>query len=409
MRARRVDGTARLAGLVAHGKAWEAVGEGVMRKFGRILGIVLLLVAALALWKREEIARLMAVNSLFAEDRIVQNFSHMDRLFLTRPLSRGEGPVSPLPMGPEAVLPPEVAEWITARDVTALVVLKNGQVVHESYYLGTGPEDLRISWSVAKSFLSALFGIVLAEGHIDSLDDPVTKYVPELASTAYDGATVRHILTMSSGVAFNEDYLDFWSDINRMGRVLALGQSMDGFAANLKDRAAEPGSDWRYVSIDTHVLGMIIRGATGEDIPELLERHILAPLGVEVAPYYLTDGYGVSFVLGGLNMTTRDYARFGQMIAQGGMWQGRQIVPRDWVEASTVPSAPGGAGYGYQWWIADGAVPGEVNAQGIYGQYIWIDRARNIVIAVNAADRGFEDAGVAEGNIAMLRRIADAL
>jgi CubicO group peptidase (beta-lactamase class C family) len=409
MRARRVDGTARLAGLVAHGKAWEAVGEGVMRKFGRILGIVLLLVAALALWKREEIARLMAVNSLFAEDRIVQNFSHMDRLFLTRPLSRGDGPVSPLPMGPEAVLPPEVAEWITARDVTALVVLKDGQVVHESYYLGTGPEDLRISWSVAKSFLSALFGIVLAEGHIDSLDDPVTKYVPELASTAYDGATVRHILTMSSGVAFNEDYLDFWSDINRMGRVLALGQSMDGFAANLKDRAAEPGSDWRYVSIDTHVLGMIIRGATGEDIPELLERHILAPLGVEVAPYYLTDGYGVSFVLGGLNMTTRDYARFGQMIAQGGMWQGRQIVPRDWVEASTVPSAPGGAGYGYQWWIADGAAPGEVNAQGIYGQYIWIDRARNIVIAVNAADRGFEDAGVAEGNIAMFRRIADAL
>lgn len=409
MRARRVDGTARLAGLVAHGKAWEAVGDSVMRKFGRILGIVLLLVAALALWKREEIARLMAVNSLFAEDRIVQNFSHMDRLFLTRPLSRGEGPVSPLPMGPEAVLPPEVAEWITARDVTALVVLKNGQVVHESYYLGTGPEDLRISWSVAKSCLSALFGIVLAEGHIDSLDDPVTKYVPELAGTAYDGATVRHILTMSSGVAFNEDYLDFWSDINRMGRVLALGQSMDGFAASLKDRAAEPGSDWRYVSIDTHVLGMIIRGATGEDIPELLERHILAPLGVEVAPYYLTDGYGVSFVLGGLNMTTRDYARFGQMIAQGGMWQGRQIVPRDWVEASTVPSAPSGAGYGYQWWIADGAVPGEVNAQGIYGQYIWIDRAKNIVIAVNAADRGFEDAGVAEGNIAMFRRIADAL
>lgn len=382
---------------------------GSMRRFGRIVAVVLVIIAALGLWKREEIARLMAVNSLFAEDRIVENFSHMDRLFLTRALSRGEGPVSPLAKGPEAALPPEVAEWIAARNVTALVLLKDGQVVHESYYLGTGPEDLRISWSVAKSFLSALFGVVLAEGHIDSLDDPVTKYVPELVGTAYDGATVRHILTMSSGVAFNEDYLDFWSDINRMGRVLALGQSMDGFAAGLKERAAEPGSDWRYVSIDTHVLGMIIRGATGEDIPELLERHILAPLGVEAAPYYLTDGYGVSFVLGGLNMTTRDYARFGQMIAQGGMWQGRQIVPRDWVEASITPSAPGGAGYGYQWWIADGAVPGEVNAQGIYGQYIWIDRARNIVIAVNAADRGFEEPGVAEGNIALFRRIADAL
>ena len=380
-----------------------------MRRLGHIIIVSVVLLALGAVWKREEIARLMAVNSLFSADHIVTNFSNMDRLFLTRPLSRGDGPVSPLPDGPAATLPPEVADWVAARNVTAMVILKDGQVVHESYYLGTGPDDLRISWSVAKSLLSALFGIVLAEGKIDNLDDPVTKYVPELAGSAYDGTTIRQILTMSSGVAFNEDYLDFWSDINRMGRVLALGQSMDGFAAGLKDRDAEPGSRWHYVSIDTHVLGMIIRGATGEDIPDLMERHILHPMGLEAAPYYVTDGYGVSFVLGGMNMTTRDYARFGQMIAQGGMWQGRQIVPRDWIEAATTPSAPGGAGYGYQWWIADGAGPGEVNAQGIYGQYIWIDRARNIVIAVNAADRGFEEPGVSEGNIALFRRIADAL
>jgi CubicO group peptidase (beta-lactamase class C family) len=380
-----------------------------MRRFVRIVGVFVLLLAAVAVWKREEIARLMAVNSLFAAERIVGNFSGMDQLFLTRALSRGEGAVSPLPEGVPAVLPAEVEAWIAARNVTALVVLKDGKIVHESYHRGTGPDDLRISWSVAKSYLSALFGVVHAEGKIASLDDPVVKYVPELAGTAYDGATVRHILTMSSGVAFNEDYMDFWSDINRMGRVLALGQSMDGFAAGLKVREAEPGARWHYVSIDTHVLGMIIRGATGEDIPELLERHILAPLGMEKAPYYLTDGEGVSFVLGGLNVTTRDYARFGQMIAQGGMWQGRQVVPQDWVEASTAPQAPGGVGYGYQWWIAEGAAPGEVNAQGIYGQYIWIDRARGVVIAVNAADRGFEDPGVAEGNIALFRKIAAGL
>lgn len=379
-----------------------------MRRLVRLLAVLLILLAAAALWKREEITRLMAVNSLFAPDTIVHNFSHMDDLFLTRPLSRGDGPVSPLPKGPDATLPPEVADWITARAITALVILKDGRIVHESYHQGTTPDDLRISWSVAKSFLSALFGILHAEGKI-GLDDPVTQYVPTLKGTAYDGTTVRHILTMSSGVAFNEDYMDFWSDINRMGRVLALGRSMDAFAASLKDRAADPGTRWHYVSIDTHVLGMIIRGATGEDIPDLLERHILAPLGLERAPYYLTDGYGTAFVLGGLNLTTRDYARFGQMIAQGGSWQGRQIVPRDWVDASTTPSAPNGAGYGYQWWIADGATPGEVNAQGIYGQYIWIDRARNVVIAVNAADRGFEDDGVAAANIALFRKIAAGL
>ena len=380
-----------------------------MRLVLKGFGILVLLVAAFALWKREEVMRLMAVNSLFAEDRIVENFSHMDRLFLTRPLSRGDGPVSPLPMGPEAALPPEVADWVKARNVTALVVLKDGQLVHESYYLGTGPEDLRISWSVAKSFLSALFGVVLAEGKIASLDDPVTKYAPSLAGSAYDGVSIHDVLTMSSGVGFNEDYMDFWSDINRMGRVLALGGTMDGFAADMKDRAAEPGSRMHYVSIDTHVLGMVIRGATGEDIPELLERHILFPMGLEAAPYYLTDGEGVSFVLGGLNVTTRDYARFGQMMLQGGQWQGRQIVPRDWAMASTRPQAKDGSGYGYQWWIADGAGPGEFNAQGIYGQYIWIDRTRNVVIAVNAADRGFEEPGVREGNIALFRKIAAAV
>lgn len=380
-----------------------------MRRSFRIVILLMLVLLGLGLWKREEIGRLMAVNSLFSEDAIVRNFSHMDELFLTRPLSRGDGPISPLPKGPKAVLPPEVAAWIEDRAVTSMVVLKDGLMVHESYHLGTGEADLRISWSMAKSVLSALFGIVLAEGKIESLDDPVTRYVPELAGTAYDGATLRDILTMSSGVAFDEDYLDFWSDINRMGRVLALGGTMDGFAAGLSEREAEPGARWHYVSIDTHVLGMIIRGATGEDIPELLERHILAPMGLEQAPYYLTDGEGVSFVLGGLNMTTRDYARLGQMIAQGGVWQGRQIVPRDWVEQSIRPQAPGGAGYGYQWWIADGAGPGEVNAQGIYGQYIWIDRSRGVVIVVTAADRRFEEPGRAEENIALFRRIAAAL
>lgn len=380
-----------------------------MRRLLRLAALLILILAALALWKREEITRLMAVNSLFSPDRIVQNFSHMDDLFLTRPLSRGDGPISPLPKGPEATLPPEVQDWIAARTVTSLLILKDGRIVHESYHQGTGPDDLRISWSMAKSVLSALFGIVMAEGKIASLDDPTVKYAPALKGSAYDGTTLRDILTMSSGVAFNEDYLDFWSDINRMGRVLALGGSMDGFAADLKTRDAEPGTRWHYVSIDTHVLGMIIRGATGEDIPELLERHILGPMGLDKAPYYLTDGEGVSFVLGGLNMTTRDYARIGQMIAQGGMWQGKQIVPRDWIEESTRPQAPGGAGYGYQWWIADGATGGEVNAQGIYGQYIWIDRARNVVITVTAADRLFEDPGVGDGNIALFRKIAAGL
>lgn len=120
----------------------------------------------------------------------------------------------------------------------------------------------------------------------------------------------------------------------------------------------------------------------------------------------MTDGVGTAFVLGGLNMTTRDYARFGQMYAQRGEWQGRQVVPADWVDASTEPSAPEGAGYGYQWWIPEGSVGGEYMARGIYGQYIYIDTARQVVIVTTAADRQFREPGANQQNVDMFRAIA---
>jgi hypothetical protein len=378
----------------------------------RILLMAVLAAAVIGFWKREEITRLLAVNSLFSEDKIVANFSHMNDAFLSREIPRGDGPISPLPYGAEMTLPTGADTWIKDRAVTSLLVLKDGQIVHEDYYLGTTEDDLRISWSVAKSFLSALMGILVADGTIASLDDPVTKYAPQLAGGAYDGATIRNVLQMSSGVTFDEDYLDYDSDINRMGRVLALGGEMDDFAASLTETFTAPGTQMQYTSIDTHVLGMVIRGATGRDIPSLLSDKIIAPLGVEAAPYYVTDGVGVAFVLGGLNLRTRDYARFGQMIEQDGMWQGQQIVPADWIDASIRPTAKiaaGKIGYGYQWWVPVGATPGqEVTGRGVYGQYLYIDKAADVVIVVTAADRKFRDAGVTDATIDMLRKITRA-
>lgn len=376
-----------------------------------ILGLGLVAVAA-GLWKREEITRLLAVNSLFSEEKIVRNFSNMDAAFLNVPVSRGTGATSPLPYGPETTLPPEVAPWIKARSVTALVVLKDGEIVYENYFKGTTAQDKRISWSVAKSYLSALVGILLDEGVIASLDDPVTKYAPKLIGGAYDGATLRHVLNMASGVTFDEDYLDQSSDINRMGRVLALGGEMDDFAADLTETYEAPGVVYQYVSIDTHVVGMVVRGATGRSVADLLSEKVIAPLGLEHTPYYLTDGVGTAFVLGGLNMTTRDYARFGQMFLQNGVWQGQQIVPADWVAASTVASAPtavGAIGYGFQWWIPAGAPKGVFMARGIYGQYIYIDQQRGVVIATNAADRQFRAQGVSEQNEGIFAAIANSL
>lgn len=387
-----------------------------MRTFGKWLGrglLALVLVAVgIGVWKREEITRLIAVNSLFSEEKIVGNFSNMDAAFLTAPIPRGPLPTSPLPHGAETELSADVQEWITDRSVTSLLVLKDGKVRYEEYFRGTTAQDRRISWSIAKSYLSALFGVLLKEGAFASLDDPVTQYAPQLTGSAYDGASVRNVLNMASGVTFDEDYLDYNSDINRMGRVVALGGKLDDFAAALRDRFARPGETWKYVSIDTHVIGMIIRGATGRSVPDLLAEKIIAPLGQEQDAYYVTDGAGVAFVLGGLNLTTRDYARFGQMILQNGAYGGTQVVPQDWIAQSTAPSAPtadGEMGYGYQWWIPADGHTGEFTGRGIYGQYLYIDQSKGVVIVVTAADRGFRGDGVNEANIDMLRRIADSL
>lgn len=387
-----------------------------MPKWLRITSIfvltTLVCAASVALYKRETIARLIAVNTLFDKDTIVHNFSHMGDAFLTTPLDRGPQEPSELPRGVEMTLPSGVQEWMEERSVTSLLVMKNGQIRHESYHKGTAETDLRISWSMAKSYLSALFGILLDEGAIASLDEKVVTYAPSLRGSAYEAATIRNVLNMASGVEFDEDYLDYDSDINRMGRTLALGGTLDDFAAELKGTIAAPGEIWQYVSIDTHVLGMVIRGATGRSVPELLSERILYHLGLEKAGYYLTDGAGVAFVLGGINQMTRDFARFGLMMAQNGRYGRKQIVPRLWVARSTRPTAPtepGKTGYGFQWWIPRNAEPGEFLARGVYGQYIYIHQGRNVVIVVTAADRAFRESGVSRQNVRMLRTLAKSL
>ncbi|WP_425044630.1 serine hydrolase domain-containing protein [Primorskyibacter sp. S87] len=387
-----------------------------MRRVGKWLGRILLALVLATLvvgfWKREEITRLLAVNSLFSEEKIVHNFSNMDAAFLTAPLPRGAGATTELPYGAEFELPAGTGQWIEERAVTSLLVMQGGKIRYEEYYLGTGPDDRRISWSIAKSYLSALFGVLEDEGAFDSLDDPVVKYAPLLKGSAYDGASIRNVLNMASGVVFDEDYLDYDSDINRMGRAVALGGKLDDFAASITETFADPGETWKYVSIDTHVISMVIRGATGRSVPELLSEKVLVPLGMERDGYYITDGAGVAFVLGGLNFTTRDFARFGQMILQNGQYNGQQVIPVDWIAestAATAPTEPGKEGYGYQWRIPAGAHEGEFFGRGVYGQYLYMDQKRGVVIMTTGADRNFRDDGVNELNIEMFRKITQSL
>lgn len=374
------------------------------------VAVLVLLIAVGLAWNWENVQRLVAVNTLFTEERIVSNFSSMKQLFHYSEFPQTTGPVSMLPVNLRPL--PDLSDWAERRALTAIVILKDGEIAYENYYQGTSPDDRRISWSVAKSYLSALLGILVAEGIIKDIDDPVTRYAPSLVGTAYDGATIRNVLQMASGVHFTENYLDFNSDVNRMGRAFALGRSLNKFVAGISERDRAPGEAWQYVSVDTHVLGMVIQGATGRSITDLMAEKLIQPMGLQATPYYLTDSYGTAFVLGGLNMTTRDYARFGQMFLQDGYWNGQQIVPAEWVQASTAASSPTAEGeirYGYQWWVPYDGAAGEFLARGIYGQYVYINRPAQIVIAVNSADRHFQEPGAFAETLDMFRQIAAAL
>ncbi|MCR9125680.1 MAG: beta-lactamase family protein [Rhodobacteraceae bacterium] len=381
----------------------------IFRWLARIFVVLVVAALAIGVWKRDELLRLWTVQTMFDADKIVRSFSTTDRAFLTVPVNRGAGPVSPLPEGPTLELPERVQLWVNEFDVTSLVVVHRGEIVHESYLRGTKADDRRILWSISKSYLSALVGILIDEGQIESIDIPVTRHAPSLIGTAYDGATLRDVLQMSSGVVFDEDYLDYNSDINRMARVVALGGLLDDFTTGLNDTFRAPGTAWQYVSIDTHVIGMVVRGATGRDVPGLLSEKVIAPLGQEDDGFYLTDGAGVAFVLGGLNLRSRDLARFGVMIEQDGLYQGRRVVPAAWIAEATAASAatrPDQLGYGFQWWIPRDATQGEFMGRGIYGQYLYIDQERDTVIVVTGADRQFREAGRTDENVDMMRVIA---
>ena len=292
---------------------------------------------------------------------------------------------------------------------TGLLVLRGDTILFERYAHGHTPAGHHIAWSVTKSFVSALFGIAVSEGHIPDIQVPVTDYLPELSGSGYDGVPIKDVLQMSSGVGFNEDYGDPFSDINRMGPSMAVGSLLD-FAAGL-ERARPPGTLQHYVSVDTQVLGSILVRATGQDLTTYASEKLWRPLGMEFDAVWLVDGTGMEWAFGGLNVSLRDFARLGWLYMNGGRRNGRQIVPEAWVRASVTPDAPhllpgpkpgssNEMGYGYQWWIP--AEPhGDFMALGVYGQTIYVDPSNRLVIVKNSVDRDFQKNGFENGQIAV--------
>jgi CubicO group peptidase (beta-lactamase class C family) len=378
------------------------------------------------------VRRVEFTRTLFSDRDHVADFRTM-RAFFPAARVAASGKPSVLAQGPQVDLPAsfdfrgtpiDTASFLTLTDTTGLIVIKDDKVVFERYYRGTDTHTRTVAWSVSKAFVSALVGIAVSEGKIQSINDAVTRYVPELAGSGYDGVRIKNVLQMSSGARWNEDYSDPHSDVVRFGRTVAFGGSLDAFAATLP-REHLPGTYLRYNTMDTQVLGMVLRRATGMSVSAYLSARLWKPLGMQDDAYFLTDRKGVEFAAGGLNATLRDYARLGLLYAHFGNWQGTQIIPQEWVRASITPDAPQLMpgrrassteiwGYGYQWWVPD--LRGEFLAVGIFNQFVYVNPAQHLVIAKSSANhaygtgRGYDETRDREGgHLALFKAIEAAL
>lgn len=276
-------------------------------------------------------------------------------------------------------------DFIEEQKVAGLLILQDGKIRMERYALGHSDTNLWSSLSVAKSVTSTLVGVAIKDGYIKSVEDYVTDYLPKLEGSAFDSVKIRHLLTMTSGIKWNENYTDPDSDIAGFDK----DTTVDGMKAIVSymrrlPAEAEPGKKFNYSTGETHLLGALISSATHQSLSHYLSSKIWIPYGMEQAATWRLDRTGQEMAGCCLQMRLRDFGRFGQFVLEDGYIDGESIVPDDWFKKATqiqMPLWPGG-GYGYGWWIFNGH---SFEALGIHGQKIYIDPSRNLVIAVNSA------------------------
>lgn len=350
------------------------------------------------------------VGTLFSGSEQYSNFYRMEEIFPTDKVSKSGKPVE-WPVA-EAIKLPETysyegrtfatKDFLSQTESSALLVIKDGKIRYENYW-STGGEDKHwLSMSVSKSVVSALYGIAVSEGSIESINDPASKYLPALKGSAYDGVKLKDILQMSSGAHWNEDYSDPNSEIMRLAHAMASGSSFVDFVASIKGELT-PGTFNRYCSADTLVLGLVLEAATKKSLAQYAEEKLWEPLGATQDSYWIKDNVGHTMAFGGYNATARDYARLGELFRLKGSFQGKQIVPASWVKASITPDAPhlmpgkransdSTMGYGYQWWIPEGDQH-DYSAIGVYNQFIYVSPDYNTVIVKLSAPRDYGNTG----------------
>lgn len=282
----------------------------------------------------------------------------------------------------------DLASYMDATRTSGLLVLKEGKVVFERYALGRTQQDRWTSFSVAKSVTAILLGAAIQDGYIKSMEDPVTAYLPQLKGSAYEGVSIRQLVTMTTGVRWVEDYTDPQSDVAKVGlSIEEPGVNPVVSYMRRLPRATPAGTKFVYNTGETDLAGVLISTAVGRPMAQYLSEKLWIPYGMDTDAIWIDDIAGHE--RGGccLSVTLRDYARIGQFLLEGGVVQGKAVLPPGWVADATraqtsFPPGPGGeTGYGYFFWIR----PDGYSAEGIFGQQIFVYPAEQIVIAVNAA------------------------
>ena len=328
-----------------------------------------------------------------------KGFRDIEHIYKTDTIRRGKT-VHPLPVAAHQIQPTfsfdgktwTIDAYMKAYRISGLLVLKDGKIVLEKYGLGRKPTDRWTSFSVAKSVTSTLVGAAIQDGKIKSLNDPVTDYIPHLKGSAYEGVSVRQMLMMSSGVKWNEDYVDPNSDVARAGQTVTE-PGVNPMVSYLRKLPREnpPGSTFHYNTGETDLVGVLVSNATGKSLADYASDKIWKPFGMEQDGIWMRDPGGQD--RGGccISMTLRDYGRLGLFIAGDGNAGGKQITAPGFIGAATRreidrqnedgTKAPGG--YGYFWWIIDN--DGDYSGIGIFGQSVTLFPKDHLIIVQNAA------------------------
>jgi len=313
-----------------------------------------------------------------------------------------------------------IMDYLNRQPTTGLLIARDDTILYEHYRYARSERDRFLSQSMAKTITAMLIGIAVADGAIKSIDDEAATYVTGLAGTEYGKTPIRALLHMSSGVEFKEIY-DGMDDVARLARDLLLWPFKNPVdsVAQFNTRVAPPDTQWHYASSETEILGLILRRVTGKPVADYLSEKIWQPIGTEADASWATDGTGQEVTFCCFNAVLRDYARFGRLLAYDGTWNGREVIPRQWLlDATTVRSAdaylaPGVGprsyyGYGYQVWLLPGTDRRFV-LLGIRGQMIFVDPATKLVMVHTAVRAKPVDLAASAETIALWIAVMDQL